>query len=212
MNGLLARHARLVQSPFLRLFAGLVRVLLALAFTPSGYVKLVGERFTTLPMATPVGLFFEGFFSAPGYYRFVGAMQLLAAVLLLFPATATLGAVLYLPVIVNIFVITAAVGFGGTIVVTGLMVLANVFLLFWDFDRWCAILPGFGSAAPNRHLTAAMTWWLYAAVATGFLGVILLHLARLRDTDPAGPLSLIAVGAILGLSFLWYAVKAVGRR
>jgi hypothetical protein len=53
-------------------------------------------------------------------------MQLTAAALLLLPWTATLGAVVYLPIILNIFVITVAVGFGGTQVVSGLMLLANI--------------------------------------------------------------------------------------
>jgi hypothetical protein len=200
-------HAHLVQVRLFVLFAAATRVLLALAFTPSGFVKLAGHRFTTLPATTPVGLFFEGFFSATAYYQFVGAMQLLAAVLLLFPATAPLGALIYLPIAVNIFVITVAVGFSGTVVVTGLMLLANLFLLFWDYDRWRAILPGWPRASASRHLGLAATSALYLAAAVGFLGVTRLHLARLRHGGMIAPALLIAGAAALGAGGLWLALR-----
>ena len=163
-------HARAVETPLLVLFTAIVRVLLALAFVPSGLVKAIGHRFTLLPVTTPVGLFFEGFFQASGYYRFVGVMQLVAAALLLLPGTAPLGALLYLPIIVNIFAITIAVGFGSTILVAGLLLLGNIFLLCWDFDRWRGLLPS-TTPTPRRHLGIFETWTLFAAATAGFVGV-----------------------------------------
>ena len=65
----------------------------------------------------------------------VGLMQVAAGVLLLIPGTALLGALLYLPIIVNIFVITVAMEFRGTWVIVGAMLLANLYLLAWDYDR-----------------------------------------------------------------------------
>ena len=200
-------HARVVAVPVLILFAAVVRVLLALAFLPSGWVKVIGHRFTTLPVTTPVGFFFEGFFQAPGYYRFVGAMQLLAAALLLFPATAPLGAALYLPIIVNIFAITLGVGFGGTIGVAGLLLLGNVFLICWDYDRWRALLPR--SRTPSgRHLGTLRTWALFTAAAVGFFGVTSLHLARLRHTSMLLPAALVAAGGMLALAIAWTTLRA----
>ena len=136
-------HIWATAQPVLRVFTVIVRVLLALAFVPSGLVKIIGEPFTTLPVSDPVGYFFAGFFSAQGYYRFVGVAQWVAGGLLLIPRTATLGALLYLPIIVNIFAITVAIGpaFSGTRVVTGAMMTANVYLLCWDWDRWKHVLP-----------------------------------------------------------------------
>jgi hypothetical protein len=191
-------HARVVDIPLLVLFVACLRVLLALAFVPSGWVKLAGHRFTTLPATTPVGFFFDGFFQAPGYYRFVGAVQLLAAVLLLLPATAPLGAAVYLPIIVNIFVITLAVGFGGTSAVAGLLLLANITLLCWDYDRWRALLPS--RLAPRRHLGVVATLALFAAVSAGFAGVTWLHLARLRQTSMLGGALLVTTGAVLAVA------------
>ena len=116
MSALDRVHASAVAQPALRVFTAIVRVLLALAFVPSGLVKILDQPFTTLPTSDPVGYFFAAFFSAHGYYRFIGAAQWVAAGLLLVPRTATIGAFLYLPIIVNIFAITLAIGpsFAGT--------------------------------------------------------------------------------------------------
>jgi hypothetical protein len=203
-DGLDRLHARVVRSRLLVLFTAVTRVLLALAFLPSGLVKLTGERFTTLPVTTPVGLFFDGFFAAPEFYRFVGAAQLAAALLLLLPWTAALGAALYLPIIVNIFVITIAVDFRGTQVVSGLMLLANVYLLAWDYDRWKGLLPR--SPGP-RHLAAAPTFGLMAAACCGFFGVTRLHLARLRHAPMLPWALLVAAAALAGLAIVWRCLR-----
>ena len=55
-------HTWATAQPALRVFTVCVRVLLALAFVPSGLVKILGEPFTTLPVSDPVGYFFAGFF------------------------------------------------------------------------------------------------------------------------------------------------------
>jgi len=63
-----------------------------------------------------------------------------ASLLLLIPALAHLGAMMFFPILVNIFVITVTMDFKGTPVVTGLMLLANLVLLAWDYHRWRALL------------------------------------------------------------------------
>ena len=193
-------HARVVKSRFLFLFTGVTRVLLALAFLPSGLTKALGQRFTTLPVTDPVGYFFDGFFSAAGYYQFVGFMQLAAAALLLLPWTATIGAMVYLPIIVNIFVITVSVGFGGTVVITGMMLLANIYLLCWDSDRWKHLLP---SRATGRHLGLIPTLGLGVAALGGLTAVTRLHLARLRHTDMIVPAFLTMLAAMAALAIVW---------
>lgn len=201
-------HRRLVRVRLLIVSAAITRVLLALAFLPSGLVKVRGERFTTLPVTDPVGYFFDGFFSAPEYYQFVGVMQLTAALLLLLPWTAALGAVVYFPIILNIFVITVAIGFGGTAVITGLMLLGNVYLLCWEYDRWKALLPG---PADHRHLGLFSTLGFGAAALLGFTGVTRLHLARLRQADMTWPALLVAVAAVGGMMLLWFSLYRAHR-
>jgi len=52
------------------------------------------------------------------YYTFIGVSQLTAALLLLIPRTTLLGAILYLPMILNIWVLTYATRFEGTRIAT----------------------------------------------------------------------------------------------
>jgi len=116
------------------------RILLALGFIPTGMVKLLGSRFTLMPVSTPVGAIFEAFYQTGAYWRFLGLGQVVAGLLLLVPATATLGAVVFFPIILNVTVLTWAVHFKGTPIITAAMLLANLLLLAWDYDRWRSIL------------------------------------------------------------------------
>jgi len=133
-------HARARRAPTLRRLAIVSRILIALAFIPTGTVKLLGHRFTSLGAGTPVGAFFEAMYGSGFYWNFLGAGQVVAGVLLLIPAASLLGAIVAFPIVLNIFVITVAVGFRGTPFVTGPMLLAVTFLLCWDWDRLKPIL------------------------------------------------------------------------
>ena len=66
--------------------------------------------------------------------------QVIIALLLLIPRTALLGALMYFPIILNICILTYAVRFEGTRITT-FMLLANLYLLCWDYDRIKYILP-----------------------------------------------------------------------
>jgi hypothetical protein len=134
------------------------RILLAMAFLPTGLVKATGQRFTTLPVENPVGFFFEAMYRTGPYWYFIGFAQIAASVLLLVPGTATLGALLFLPIIVSIVLITWGVGFTGTVWVTTGMLVAVVYLLCWDGDRlWAAAWHVLGKR-PTPSLLADMTW------------------------------------------------------
>ena len=111
------------------------RILLTLAFLPSGLKKVIGARFTLMPVDTNVGFFFEALYRTGFYWNFLGMMQLTAAALLLVPRTAYFGALLYLPIVANICVIVTAMQFEGTPVVAALMLLANIYLLVWDYPK-----------------------------------------------------------------------------
>lgn len=130
-----AAHEILVRYRFFFYFMWFTRLMLAIAFLPSGLKKVLGERFTVLGTETPVGFFFEALYQTGMYWHFLGFVQLLVAVLLLVPRTATLGAVLYLPVAVNIFCIVVSMHFIGTPVIVGMMLLGNLYLLLWDYPK-----------------------------------------------------------------------------
>ena len=122
-------------------FAVFCRIALAASFLPSGYVKIMGERFASgLPSNNPLGHYFDALQLTGYYYTFIGIAQIIIAILLLIPRTSLLGALMYFPIIVNICVLTYATRFDGTRLVT-MMVLASLFLLIWNYDRLKHILP-----------------------------------------------------------------------
>lgn len=123
-----------------RYFATFCRIGLALAFIPSGFVKVTGERFTALPSNNPLGHYFDALHVTGYYYTFIGAGQLITAALLLIPRTALLGTLMAFPIMLNIFVLVHALRFEGTRIVT-LILLANIYLVCWYFDRIKYILP-----------------------------------------------------------------------
>lgn len=123
-----------------RWFTVFCRIALAAGFIPSGIVKFTGERFTALPANHPLGHYFDALFQTGYYYTFIGVAQLMIALLLLIPRTALLGALLYFPTILNICILAYATRFEGTRITT-LMLLANIYLLGWDYERIRHILP-----------------------------------------------------------------------
>ena len=124
------------------LFSIFCRLTLAFAFIASGMVKIIGERFASgLSEIHPMGAYLEALHQTGYYYTFIGLVQVAAAILLLIPRTVALGALLYFTIIVNIWVLSFAVRFEGSIVTSPLMVLANLYLLVWNYDRLRYILP-----------------------------------------------------------------------
>lgn len=123
-------------------FSIFCRLTLAFAFIVAGMVKIVGERFAGgLSIKHPMGAYLEALHHTGYYYTFIGIAQVTAAILLIIPRTVTLGALLYFPIIVNIWLLSIAVRFEGSIVTSPLMVLANLYILVWNYDRLKYILP-----------------------------------------------------------------------
>lgn len=123
-----------------KIFTWFTRILLSLAFIPSGLKKLLGERFTLLGTDNPVGFFFEALYQTGFYWNFLGFMQLLCALLLIIPRTTYFAAILYVPIIININIIVISMGFKGTPYITLLMLLANTYLLVWDYKKTKTII------------------------------------------------------------------------
>jgi uncharacterized membrane protein YphA (DoxX/SURF4 family) len=130
-------HARARHVRALGRFAWVVRVLLAVAFLPSGLTKVLGMPFTRLdPQTSEVGRLFDALqHDFGGLYPFIGACQLAAAVLLLVPRTTLVGALVHLPITAGIVVITTTVGFRGTWLIAWLMLLGVTYLVCWDWHR-----------------------------------------------------------------------------
>jgi uncharacterized membrane protein YphA (DoxX/SURF4 family) len=170
-------HARIRENRWLWLFALFNRIVLAAGFIPAGLVKIVGDRFTSLTTRHPMGHFLDAFFRTGYYYTFVGVLQVAAGVLLLIPRTATLGAFIYFPIILNISVLSYSVRFEGSILTSTLMVLANLYLICWDFHKWKYILPFYHHSDHNVHfrkqtLTNKFPTFFVAGATATFLIVV----------------------------------------
>lgn len=124
------------------LFSIFCRLSLAYAFIVAGMVKILGERFASgLSELHPMGAYLEALHHTGPYYTFIGVAQVVAAILLLIPRTVVLGALLYFPIILNIWILSYAVRFEGSILTSPLMVLANLFLIIWHYDNVRYLLP-----------------------------------------------------------------------
>ena len=185
-------HARVRQNPLLQRFTVCTRILLGVGFVSPALVKIQGERFTSIPPEHPIGYFFEAMYRTGAYWNFIGWAQLIGALLLLNPRTATLGAVVFFPVILNIFVITVALHFTGTWVITGLMLLACTYLLCWDYDRLKPIVWAPRTGAAPRARAGTLERAAYGLMAAGGAGVTLV----IRGfVEPRWALAGVALGA-----------------
>lgn len=128
----------------LQIFTITLRYLIGSAFVFSSIVKIKSERFTTESGASaPINdawHFFETLFASGLYWNFLGWMQILAGFLLMTQRLSTIGALLFLPIISNIFFITISYDFAGTPIITFLMLMANIYLIFWDWNKLKVLL------------------------------------------------------------------------
>ncbi|WP_297337141.1 DoxX family protein [Algoriphagus sp.] len=142
LNALESFYFQMRKNKWYWIFSIFCRVTLAYAFIVAGVVKIIGERFASgLSPLHPMGAYLEALHHTGYYYTFVGYAQVQAAILLLIPRTITLGALLYLPIIVNIWILSYAVRFEGSMVTSPLMVLANLYILAYHYDQLRYIIP-----------------------------------------------------------------------
>ncbi len=109
-------------------------------FIISGARKLPGVKFTLLPIDNPVGFFFEAMYQTGFYWNFIGMLQIVLGVLILFNRTAVLTALLMMPITVNIFLVSAALQMKGTPFITTAMVMGNIILLLWNYENYLPLL------------------------------------------------------------------------
>ncbi len=148
------------------------RYVIGSAFVFASLVKISGNRFTSESGAANAidssWHFFETMYASGLYWKFIGWAQLLSGFLLMTQRFSKLGALFNLPIIGNVFVITLSYYFAYTPVITGLMLLANLLLILWEWNELRVIfnLP-FEPSNPNRMERD----WFW-----GFLGIVLFAL------------------------------------
>lgn len=138
MLGSLVSRAR--QTRWVNVVVVFVRFLVGFAFLPASLKKLLGEPFTDPANSGRFHDFLDGFHATGGFYWFVGAAQLTAAVLLFTQRFATAGALVALPVLTAILVFCWSTAVYPTATVVTMMWLAVVGLLVWDLEKWRAVL------------------------------------------------------------------------
>lgn len=193
-------HVSLTRRWWLQIFTVFTRCLLAVGFIPPSYKKIIHEPFTMLPDSNPVGHYFNALYQTGFYYEFIGWGQMIAAILLLFPRTAHIGALMFLPIIANIAVLTTSVGFVGTWVLTILMTFAALYLAAWEFDRLKPFIFYTREQATRRFRYQFITIPLFFAVGGAVMSVLwwMIRLGNFNDYLRVG-LGLMLVGAIFGL-------------
>lgn len=154
------------RKQYLSFFVIWMRYLIGFAFVPSGLTKLLGNRFTSIATSNPIGFFFEALYQTGIYWQFLGLMQVLAALLLMTQRFATIGNLIFLGIITNIFLITFSLQFQGTVYITFLLLFASLGLLLWDFPKWKSLFfpDNFKMKVTIEELPTYNTWWIYTGV------------------------------------------------
>jgi hypothetical protein len=198
----------LKQSLLMQLAVIYTRYLIGGAFVFASLIKIKGQRFTQIPDdgGHSAGHFFEMMYQSGMYWQFLGWAQLVTGLLLLTQRYATVGAVLFLPIIANIFVITLSYDFAYTPVITGLMLWATVLLLLWDWNRLRVLLNLPVREETTSPLFESPLWVVVGAVLFGFTAGYRLLTDRYNMLLWAG--GCIGVGAV-ALLLAWRQQRAL---
>ncbi len=206
-------HSSITGHTYAQIFTATVRILIGLAFIPPSIPKILHKPFTAIPNTHPVGAYFDALYNTGYYYDFLGWSQLTAAILLLIPRTAHIGALLYFPIIVNIAVLTNSVGFAGTWLVTIGMATAGLYLVAWEYDRIKPII--FPTRSESSRPLPLQFVVIPAFFMTGAVGVSFIfytfRIGNFPDYFRTG-LVLMAIGTAFGLLVAaHYRFMAVGK-
>ena len=144
------------------IFVIVLRILIGFAFIPAGLKKILGQPFTDPANTGVFHEFLHAFHDTGLFYRFVGAMQLFAAILLMTQYHATLGALIITPIVITIFVFCWSTMVVPTASVVTLMLMGVTLLLLWDIGRWKGLLTSESSEAmvsPPSHIGVDLKLW-----------------------------------------------------
>ncbi len=193
-------HIAVTRRWWTQIFTAFTRCLLAVAFIPPSYKKIIHEPFTSLPDSNPVGHYFNALLATGFYYEFIGWSQMIAAILLLIPRFSHLGALLFLPIVANIAVLTTSVGFQGTWIITILMTLAATWLVAWEYDRLKPIIFSDREEKPRKFSYQFLTIPAFFAAGGSVLGLFswVIRLGNMSNYLTFG-IALTLIGAAFGL-------------
>lgn len=171
---------KISKNLYAQLFIILLKYLLGAAFVFASIVKLQGYRFTAFNGSNyPIHSsfhFFETLYQSGLYWKFLGFSQFVSGALLLTQRWSKLGALIYFPVMLNIFIITISYDFKGTPLITGSMLAAATSLLVWHWPTY-RILINQNAVIPDYPTLETQSTWVIAGfmilmftVATRIMG------------------------------------------
>lgn len=168
-----------------QVFTIFIRYLLGIAFVWASIFKIYGIRFGSksgehAPINSIPHLL-ESLYRSGFYWNFIGWGQLIAGFLIMSQVLSTLGAVVYFPIILSIFILTTAFGSSVFWVTTSLMLLANIYLLCWDWNRLKFIVQN----NPSNYVDQTASFsrqkiWTYIGVLV-FIAIVFVRIISARN-------------------------------
>jgi hypothetical protein len=163
---------------FLNWFVINLRFIIGFGFLPSGIKKILGNPFANPGQEGAFMEYLDALFATGLYYEVIGWAQVIAAVLLITQRYSTIGAILFLPIIFNIMVLTISTIGSLTPVIATLMFLGILFLMLWDYYKWINIFSSdnklISIPSVKDYPTAGKFW-----IRTGIIALIFPFLAIL---------------------------------
>lgn len=171
---------------FFQIFTISLRYLLGSSFVYASILKIQGIRFTPEPGENaPIGTlshFFEAMYQSGLYWHFIGWGQLIADTLLMSQIFSTLGAMVFFPIMFNIFIVTISFESTDILIITFLMLLANIYLLLWDWNKLkFVVLPEANIYLDNNTNFSKKMIWTYLSVVP----FLVMLFARIFNTRTA---------------------------
>ena len=188
---------RLRENFWIQIFIIYTRYLIGSAFVFASIIKIRGSRFTAesgeLNPINSSWHFFETLYQSGLYWKFLGIGQLIAGFLLMTQRYSKLGAVMNLPIIANVFVITISYYFAYTPVITGLMLLANIMLILWDWNSLKVLINLKPNLDARKRLEQDIIWQILGLSL--FVFIIVSNLFA----NQKALLGLFLIGLLIGL-------------
>ena len=204
MEGLISR---LKQNIILQIFTISIRYLLGTSFVWASILKIQGRRFTPHSAEdepiNSLNHFFETMYQSGLYWHFIGWGQLMAGFLLMSQIFSTLGAVMFFPLILNIFIITISFDWVGVFTVTLFMLLINIYLLLWDWNKLKFVaLPKPQNFIDNDAEFSKRSIWTYVGILYFFMIVLIRKIMINNQSTNTNSINYVLLGAIL-ITMIW---------
>ena len=122
-------------------FVAWLRIAIGFAFLPAGLKKILGQPFTDPSYQGRFHEFLHAFHATGFFYKFVGGVQLVAAILLITNTWPLLGGLILFPVVSAILIFCWSTGVYPTATVVTLIFCGLLFLFAWETNVWTHLVP-----------------------------------------------------------------------